>query len=78
MSKLKKHPEVVDENIEIFKEELSILSDEKLILIALGNHSHDILKKNLDGYEIYKIMHYSNWGGPEKYKEAVCPVLKKI
>ena len=78
MSKLNKHPEVVDENIEIFKNELSILSDEKPILIALGNHSHDLLKKNLDGYDIYKIKHYSNWGGPEKYKEEVCPILKKI
>lgn len=78
MSKLRKHPQVVDENIEIFKNELSILSDEKPILIAIGNDSHNILKNNLHEYEIHKIKHYSSWGGPEEYKKEVCDVLRKI
>ena len=78
MSKLRKHPEVVDENIEIFKNELSILSDEKPILIAIGNDSHNILKNNLKGYEIHKIKHYSSWGGPEEYKKEVWEKLEKI
>ena len=78
MSKLRKNPEVVEENIKIFKKELSILSDEKPILIAIGNNSHDILKNNLKEYELYKIKHYSSWGGPEEYKKDVWKELKKI
>ena len=78
MSKLKKHPEVVDENIDIFKNELSILSDKKPVLIAIGNDSYNILKSNLNKYDIHKITHYSSWGGAEEYKNDVCSVLKKI
>lgn len=78
ISKLRNHPEVVNENIEIFKIELSILSDKKPTLIAIGNDSYDLLKKHLNEYNIYKIKHYSNWGGAEDYKNDVCSVLKEI
>ena len=78
MFKLKKHPKVVDENIKIFKNEISILSDKKPILISIGNDSYKILKKYLGGYDIHKIKHYSNWGGAENYKINVCSVLKEI
>lgn len=78
MSKLRKHPEVVNENIEIFKDELNILSDEKPILIAIGNDSFNILKNNLNGYEIHKIKHYSSWGSAEEYKKEVLEILEQI
>ncbi|WP_405309887.1 hypothetical protein [Methanobrevibacter sp.] len=78
MSKLRKHPEVVEENIEIFKEELIILADEKPILIAMGDDACKILKKNMKEFEIKKIRHYSANGGPEFYKDKVFPVLKEI
>lgn len=77
-AKLNKHPEVVDENIEIFKNELNILSKQKPILISIGSFTYKILKKNMEGYDIYKIKHYSTWGGADDYRKDVCSVLREI
>ena len=77
---LKKHPEVLNKNIEIFKDELKILTEDTPILIALGDDSYDILKKNLsDKYEIVKIKHYSYRNlNKEEYRKAVLDVLKVL
>ena len=75
---LKSNPKLIEKNINIFKEELNILSDEKPILIAIGNVSYDILNDNLDGYNILKIMHYSARINKEKYKKEVWSVLRKL
>ena len=67
-------------NIEIFKDELKILTEDTPILIALGDDSYDILKKNLSGeYEIVKIKHYSYRNlNKEEYRKAVLDVLKVL
>ena len=78
MSYLKKHPEVIDENIEIFKEELNILSNEKPILIAIGKDAYHILENNMKEYTIIEITHYSTWMSKENYKEEVHEKLKDI
>lgn len=72
------HPDEIEKHINLFKEELSFLSDEKPILIALGNASYNFLNDNLDGYEIYKIKHYSARIGKEDYRKEVWEELKKI
>lgn len=81
MSKLRKKPEEINKNIEMFKHELSLLTDEKPVIIAIGNDSYNILKNNLPENEykcIRKILHYAYRIGPEKYKTRVNDVLKDI
>lgn len=76
---LKTQPQVIKENIELFKNELNILSDKKPILIAIGNDAYNILERNLgEEYEIFKIMHYSNIINKENYRKEVLSVLDNI
>ena len=79
VSYLNSNPEKIEKNIHIFKEELNCLSDEKPILIAVGNDSYNILNDNLrNEYDIYKIMHYSARINKEDYRKEVCKELKKL
>ena len=72
MNYLKKNPDIVDKNIMIFEEELSILSDEKPVLIAMGNNAHDIVSNHFGKkYRVFKITHYSHFISKEKYRESV-------
>lgn len=76
---LKKNPEVIEKNINMFENELNILSDKKPVLIAIGNVSYDILTNNLgDKYSIYKIKHYSYQIGQENYRKEVLSILDSI
>lgn len=79
MDYLKKNPEVVEKNIKIFKEEISILSDEKPVLIAMGNNAYDIVSNHLgEDYKVLKIIHYSHFIGKEKYRKSVIEVLSEL
>ena len=79
VSHFRKNPNEIEKHINSFKEELSVLSDEKPILIAVGNDSYNILNDNLsEEYEIHRIMHYSARINKEDYKNKVCEKLKKI
>ena len=76
---LKNNPKFIKENINKFKEELKILSDEKPIIIAIGNDSYNILSKDLGNeYKLFKIMHYSNRISKENYRKEVLKILKNI
>lgn len=76
---LKKDPKIIEKHINAFKEELSVLSDKQPIIIAMGNATYNILKKNLDdGYCIVKIWHYSYRVSKEKYREKVLSQLKEV
>lgn len=73
------HPGEIEKHINSFKEELSLLSYEKPILIALGNAPYNFLNENLHHeYEIHKIMHYAARISKENYKKEVLSVLNKI
>ncbi len=72
------HPDVIQENINIFKEEISCLNPD-LTIIAFGGDAYKILYQALsDDYQIIKIMHYSNYIGPEKYREKILSQLKNV
>ena len=76
---LKKDPKIIEKHINAFKEELSVLSDKQPIIIAMGNATYNILKKNLDdGYCIVKIWHYSYRVSKEKYREKALSQLKEV
>ena len=79
VSEIKKGNIKIEDHIKKFKEELNCLSDEKPILIAVGNDSFNILKDNLhDEYEIYRITHYSARINKEDYKKEVLELEKQL
>lgn len=72
---IKSHPEILRENIALFKEELDILGGNPTI-IAIGNKSYDILSKEFGTtYTVKHIMHYSYTISKEKYREKVLSQL---
>ncbi len=80
--KLKKHlnahPEKVTESIKLFKEELSLINN-NAILIALGNDSYELLQKYFGRTnKIIKIKHYSFTIGKEDYRKDVLDQLDDL
>lgn len=74
---VRNHPEIIQKNIDIFKDELKLLGG-KPIIIALGNSSYSLLTHNLhESYQICKIKHYSYMIGKEKYREETLQILSK-
>ena len=75
---LNRHPEVVEENVEEFKQELALLG-ERPVLVALGTATYDILCKYLKPeYKVAKIKHYSYTIGKENYRDEVLKELDKF
>ena len=69
-SYLKKNPDVEKENIEEFKKELNMLGSVNPILIAQGNETYNILKRNIKdtSFTILKVTHYSAHISKEKLR----------
>ena len=60
MKYLRKNKDVERENIKKFEEELLDIGSQNTIIVAFGNDSYSILKRNFkDKYPIYKVPHYS-------------------
>ena len=60
MKYLSKNKDFEKENINIFEKELVDIGSQNTIIVAFGNDSYNILKRNLkDRYTIYKVPHYS-------------------
>ena len=75
-SYLKKNPNIVEENIEYFKQEISYLWS-GLKLIALGSKTYKLLDKYLwESYKIFLIKHYSYRIWKENYKKEVLSILE--
>ena len=75
-SYLKKNPNIVEENIEYFKQEISYLWS-GLKLIALGSKTYKLLDKYLwESYKIFLIKHYSYRIWKENYRKEVLSILK--
>lgn len=72
---IKADPKILEENIKTLKRELSYFED-KPILVAMGNDAYRYLQKCLkNDYKIIKILHYSHYIGPQKYRARVLDVL---
>ena len=76
---MRKNPEVEDENIETFQEELKDLGTKNPTIIAFGNAAHSILKRKLkDEYKILKVYHYSYFRiNKDRYREHVKSVVSE-
>jgi len=52
-----------------FEKELIDIGSKSPIIIAFGNDSYKILKRNFKQYKIYKVSHYSAFINIDKYRE---------
>jgi hypothetical protein len=60
MKFLSKNKDFERENVKLFEQELLDIGSQNTIIVAFGNDSYNILKRNLkDRYTIYKVPHYS-------------------
>ena len=72
---LKNHPEVVEKNMKILRDEIKMLTDNPTV-IALGGKSYELVNKYLGKeFTVKKITHYSFTIGKEEYRQHVLNVL---
>tara|TARA_B100000575_G_scaffold254686_1_gene224012 strand:- start:482 stop:1066 length:585 start_codon:yes stop_codon:yes gene_type:complete len=68
MSYLKKNPDIVDQNIVTFLQEIKDLGSENPKIFAFGNDAYNILDSiSNKKFSLHKLHHYS-WRGSEYYK----------
>ena len=71
-SYLRENRDFEKENVDFFVQELSDIGATNPTLIAFGNESYDILKRNLNNeFKIHKIPHYANYSSKEKYRMQI-------
>jgi hypothetical protein len=71
---LKERPEIIEKNLETFREEMQDLKATAPVVLAFGKDTHKILSENLKKSEyrkLIKITHYSHRIGKEAYRETV-------
>jgi len=79
MKYLSKNKEFEKENIKVFEKELIDIGSQNTIIVAFGNDSYNILKRNLkDKYNIYKVPHYSAFIQLDALRSAFIDLEKKI
>ncbi|OGP74159.1 MAG: hypothetical protein A2Y80_07350 [Deltaproteobacteria bacterium RBG_13_58_19] len=76
MSYLRTDKPFEDKNVEIFREEMKDLRIDNPTIVAFGRDAYTILNRNFKNkFKIFKIPHYSNYTGKEKYREEVKSIL---
>ena len=78
MKYLSKNKRFEKENIEKFEQELVDIGSHNPIIIALGNDSYKILKRNLPKNKVYKVSHYSAYITKEKLRTEFEKLEKDI
>jgi hypothetical protein len=71
---LKEHPETIEANLKIFREEMQDLRATAPVILAFGKDTHKILSENLNANEygrLIRLTHYSHQIGKEAYRDAV-------
>jgi hypothetical protein len=71
---LRNYPSIVQENISLFRYELSEVEANQPILLAFGSYVFNLLHENLQKKEysmLIKLTHYSHQISKEKYKDKV-------
>ena len=78
MKYLGKNKTFEKENIIKFEQELVDIGSNSPIIIAFGNDSYKILKRNFKHYKIYKVSHYSAFINVDKYREEFIKLETEI
>ena len=68
---LKKHPELEQQNITRFRQEITDIGANNPLLVAFGGIVYEILRRNLKDFKIVKIPHYAHFMNKEKYRDQV-------
>jgi hypothetical protein len=78
MKYLKERPEIIENNLRTFRDEMQDIRATAPVILAFGKDTHELLSENLNKNEyrtLIKLTHYSHQIGKEAYKETV---LKEI
>ena len=79
MKYLSKNKDFEKANVKMFEQELLDIGSQNTIIVAFGNDSYNILKRNLkDKYTIYKVPHYSAFIQLDNLRLAFADLEKKI
>jgi len=79
MKYLSKNKAFEMENIKMFEQELLDINSQNTIIVAFGNDSYNILKRNLkDKYKLYKVPHYSAFIQLDSLRLAFTELENKI
>ena len=78
MKYINNNKQIEKENIIKFEEELKSIGSEYPIIIAFGNDSYKILKRNFKQYNICKAIHYSHFISKEKYREKFLELEREL
>lgn len=78
MKYLSKNKDFEKENIKMFEQELADIGSHNTIIIAFGNDSYNILKRNLVKYNIYKVPHYSAFIQLDALRQSFIDLENKI
>ena len=78
MKYLSQHKDFEKENVKIFEQELIDIGSQNTIIVAFGNDSYNILKRNLNKYTIYKVPHYSAFIKLDSLRAAFTDLENKI
>jgi hypothetical protein len=71
---LKDHPETIEANLKILREEMQDLKATAPVILAFGKDTYKILSENLNANEyrrLIRLTHYSHQIGKEAYRDAV-------
>jgi hypothetical protein len=74
MQYLRAHPEVLNESLRIFREEMADLGNVKPVILAFGHDAYDLAGDHLRPEEynaLVRLPHYAQQISKEKYKERV-------
>lgn len=76
ISYLKNNKQFEEENVKMFLQELADIGANNPTLIAFGNDSYNILKRNFNHkFKILKVPHYAIYISKEKYREQIKLVI---
>jgi len=79
MKYLSKNKDFEKENVKMFEQELIDIGSQNTIIVAFGNDSYNILKRNLkDKYTIYKVPHYSAFVKLDSFRLAFTDLENNI
>ena len=79
MKYLSKNKDFEQQNVKMFEQELIDIGSQNTIIVAFGNDTYTILKRNLkDKYTIYKVPHYSAFVRLDSLRLAFTDLETKI
>ena len=67
MTYLSKNKDFLEENINVFKQELKDLGVKNKLIITLGKDVHKLMQKDFSNYKIMNVPHYASYMSKEKY-----------